>query len=85
MFALFRDTAQSGRRTRDAVQGVRAERDSNYFTDGVNLYRIIDVLRTASGHPVVGLEDCRSLEVVLITAEEMRAIRLRRVRPAGAV
>ncbi len=86
MFALFRDTADTGHRTGDAVSGGPADhRDDRYFTDGVNLYRMVDALGSSTGHAVVGLEDCRSFEVVLMTAAEFHALRLRPVRAASSV
>jgi hypothetical protein len=75
-----------GDRKRDAISGVPAERrDDRYFTDGVNLYRIVTALGNSSGDAVIGLEDCRSFEVVLVTAEEFRGLRLRPVRAASSV
>ena len=54
------------------------------LTDGINLYRVVDALRGTRGHAVVGVEDCRSLEVILLPADELRALRLRPVCPAAA-
>jgi hypothetical protein len=86
MFTLFRGAAGTGHRARDAGSAVRVERGGDrYFTDGVSLYRMVDDLGRSSGHALVGLEDCRSFEVVLMAASEFRALRLRPVRPAGAI
>jgi hypothetical protein len=86
VFALFHHTVDVSHRTRDAVSAVPAERrDGRYFTDGVNLYRMVDAPRKSSGHAVVGLEDCRSFDVILLTARKFRALRLRPVRAASSV
>lgn len=53
-----------------------------YLTDGVNLYRCLGAIANRMGE-MVGLEDCRSLEVMLLPAGELRARRLRAVNPAG--
>lgn len=53
---------------------------ARYVTDGVNLYRFLGA--TASGMGMmVGLEDCRSLEVVLLPIGELHARRMRAVEP----
>jgi hypothetical protein len=84
MFTLFRGAADTGHRMRNARSGVRVEqRSGRYFTDGVNLYRMVDDLGGSSGHALVGLEDCRSFEVVLMATSEFRALRLRPVRRCG--
>jgi len=59
----------------------RPEPADRYLTDGDKLYRVIDAFRNSSG-AVVGLEDCRSLEVILIPIKEFRALPLRPVSPA---
>ncbi len=51
-----------------------------YFTDGVNLFRSLGTIDRASS-PTVGLENCRSLDVVLIPVDELRRRRLRPVIP----
>jgi hypothetical protein len=85
MFTLFRGAAGTGHRTPNARSGVRTEEGGGrYFTDGVNLYRMVDDLGGSSGHALVGLEDCRSFEVVLMAASEFRDLQLRKVRRAGA-
>jgi hypothetical protein len=78
-----RDEAETGHRTRNAAIRTRTPRRGHrYFTDGVNLYRL-DALGSSSGRAVVGLEDCRSLNMVLMAADEFHALRLRPVRSAG--
>jgi hypothetical protein len=64
---------------------VGGEREAaRYLTDGINLYRVVDALRGSRGHAVVGVEDCRSLELILLPADEFRALRLWPVCPAAA-
>jgi hypothetical protein len=63
------------------------DRDSNvesgrYLTDGVELYRLIGPIGPdASGY--VGIEDCRSLAVVLVSLDDLQKRRLRRVLAAA--
>jgi hypothetical protein len=54
-----------------------------YLTDGVNLYRSLGPI-TPGPSQVIGLEDCRSLDVILIAADEFRGHRLRQVIPMSA-
>jgi hypothetical protein len=59
-----------------------AGRLGQYLTDGVDLYRCLGgMLGDAS--QLVALENCRSLEVVMVPIEELRVQRLRAVIPAG--
>jgi hypothetical protein len=59
-----------------------ALRAGRYLTDGVELYRSLGPIRR--GPPeLVGLENCRSLEVILIAADELCGDRLRDVTPAS--
>jgi hypothetical protein len=83
MFGQLRALGAKKSSARDAPPAVRvgAER---YLTDGINLYRVVDALRGSRGHAVVGVEDCRSLELILLPADEFRALRLRPVRPGAA-
>ena len=57
-----------------------ANGDSRYLTDGVNLYQVAAELAGADG-PMVEIEDCRSLEVVLLPVDEMPRDGLWPVRP----
>ena len=59
-----------------------AGRSSRYLTDGVNLYRFVGAIASGTGE-MVGLENCRSLDVMLLSIGELRARRLRAVIPAG--
>ena len=42
-----------------------------YFTDGANLYRFVGWLSRSIGERLAELEDCRSLDVLLISAREL--------------
>ena len=55
---------------------------SRYLTDGRNLFRCLGAIPGAMGQ-MVGLEDCRSLEVVLVPIGEVHARRLRAVVPSA--
>ena len=54
----------------------------SHWTDGVNLYRLLGVIAGGRSE-MVGIESCRSLDVVLVPADELRGWRLRPV-VAGA-
>ncbi len=51
-----------------------------YFTDGVNLYRLVCWLRRPAEPHLAELEDCRSLDCTLVSSEEMASLALRPVR-----
>jgi hypothetical protein len=57
------------------------ERPGRYLTDGVHLFRLVEPFDRLDGS-VVGLEDCRSLEVRMMRAEEFRLLPLREVGSA---
>jgi hypothetical protein len=48
-----------------------------YFTDGFDLFRIVGVTSGSSGPTVVGLEDCRTLEVSHYAGHALMTLRLR--------
>lgn len=50
-----------------------------YLTDGVELYRSIGVM-SLDAERMIALEDCRSLDIVLMTLEDFRRRGLRPVR-----
>ena len=50
-----------------------------YFTDGMNLYRFVEWLARSETGMVAILEDCRSLAVLLVTAERLGTNELRPV------
>ena len=87
MFGLLRALGAQRSSAREAPPAVPVGTEgetARYLTDGTNLYRVVDGLRGSPGHAVVGVEDCRSLELVLLPADELRALRLRPVCPAAA-
>jgi hypothetical protein len=53
-----------------------------YLTDGVNLYRFLGAIASGMGE-MVGVENCRSLDVMLVPIGELRARRMRGVVPTG--
>jgi len=53
-----------------------------YLTDGVELYRSLGAI-TLGPSRMIGLENCRSLDVSLIAVDELRRRRLRPVSPAA--
>jgi len=50
-----------------------------YFTDGVNLYRFVGWVNRSVSAMLAELEDCRSLEVVVVSAEDLARSTLRPV------
>jgi hypothetical protein len=86
MSTLFRAKHSDAHRTntdRDALVDERGH-SCRYLTDGVNLYRSLGVIVRDPCH-VFGLENCRSLDVMLIPVEELRSRGLRSVIPATPV
>jgi len=55
---------------------------NGYLTDGVELYRSLGAIRLGPSQ-IIGLENCRSLDVVLMALEELRGRGLRPVTPAA--
>lgn len=78
-------------RARDPITAVggsevvddHAGHSSRYLTDGVNLYRFVGEIASRT-EQLIALEDCWTLEVVLLTIGELRTGRLLAVVPAGA-
>ena len=57
------------------------EPTSSYLTDGRTLYRYVGGVPSGTSE-LVALEDCRSLKLLLLSLDELRALRLRDVDPA---
>lgn len=59
-----------------------------YITDGSNLFRCLSVRRPLDADPILALEDCRTLEVIVLPLTEAMAAHARVVRhgqrPLGA-
>jgi hypothetical protein len=54
-----------------------------YLTDGVDLYRVLGPLDLPGGPgAMVGIEDCRTLELVLVTPTELDSWHMRPVLAA---
>lgn len=64
-------------------RAVADEDCGRYLTDGVNLYRFLGAMASGMGE-MVGLENCRSLDVMLVPIGELRARRMRTVVPVDA-
>jgi hypothetical protein len=64
-----------GRDCNDAGQAGR------YLTDGVDLYRHVGAISSGMGQ-MVGLENCRTLDVMLLPIGELHTQRLRPVIPS---
>lgn len=59
-----------------------ASAGDHYLTDGHHLYRYLGVVDDSAA--VVGLEDCRSLEIMLVAVDQLRTAELREVTPSVA-
>jgi hypothetical protein len=76
----------TGRSTTEDIDGVRistghAGERGGYLTDGINLHRYLGTIRSATGN-LIGLENCRSLDVTLWPVGDLNARQLRAVDPA---
>jgi hypothetical protein len=81
---LFR-TSRPGDVPRATFAEAISDRDGHvcrYLTDGVNLYRFMGSIISRAGE-LVGIENCRSLDIMLIPAEELHRRRVRPVTLAG--
>jgi hypothetical protein len=47
----------------------------SYFTDGGRLYRFLACVARSRKSMVAAVEDCRSLEILLITGEDLKSWR----------
>lgn len=57
-----------------------AEQPGRYLTDGISLYRHVGIVSSGMGQ-MVGLENCRTLDVVLLPIGELHRRHLRPVTP----
>jgi hypothetical protein len=51
-----------------------------YLTDGVNLFRFVGWLGRSMGEKLAELEDCRSLDILLVPQHELERAALQWVR-----
>lgn len=58
-----------------SIDDVDATAEGRYVTDGVNLYRLLE--DADEGQALVAVEDCRSLETLLMPTSDLHA----RMRP----
>ena len=54
----------------------------SYHTDGANLYRVVGHPGPSTDLPLIELEDCRSLEVMVLTNVDLNRARLHPVYAA---
>lgn len=69
---------------REASNGpARTSREERgcYLTDGVHLYRAVDTFHEPAAGGLIGLEDCSSLDIVLVVPEALSELRV--VEPAA--
>jgi len=53
-----------------------------YLTDGIHLYRAVGTVGETAATGLIGLEDCRSLDVILVAPENIN--QLRTVEPVAS-
>ena len=82
--ATGREAAGDARGEDSGSPGRPAPLRARYLTDGLNLYRIVGHVGRSVNDLLVELEDCRSLEILVVTVQELRRGRLRPVRVAAA-
>jgi len=84
MAILSRTTSSPRTDAADAAGPIVDDGDcvSRYLTDGLNLFRYLGTGRGAMG-AIVKLEDCRSMDIMLIPAGQLRAGAWRAVDPAA--
>jgi hypothetical protein len=58
-----------------------ADQPGRYVTDGINLYRHVGAISSGMGR-MVGLENCRTLDVMWLPIGQLHARRLRPVIPS---
>ncbi len=76
-------SAPPSHRRVDAVAAAKhARQPGSYLTDGVDLFRSLGAVAGGMGQ-MVGLENCRSLDVMLLPIGEVRTRGLRAVVPAA--
>ncbi len=81
---MIRRLAKAGEGARERAARPIAAADApaatpRYFTDGVNLYRIVCWLRRPVEPHFAELEDCRSLDCTLVSSEDLVRLALRPV------
>jgi hypothetical protein len=57
-------------------------REGDYLTDQRRLYRVLQLVPAKFNRRAAILEDCRTLDTLLLGPKELRRIRLQLVRPA---
>ena len=63
-----------------AAVAVHALQPDQYLTDGTKLYRSLGAIAGGMGQ-MIGLENCRSLDVIIVPIGEVRPGELRAVTP----
>jgi hypothetical protein len=85
MFArLFKGASGGTTRTRTFAESIadRHGQVCRYLTDGVNLYRFMGSMVSRAGE-IVGIENCWSLDIMLVPADELHSRSLRPVTLAA--
>lgn len=77
----FNDTASTWDADTEMPTPTRASDADYYLTDGQALYRYLGIVDDSAA--VVGLEDCCSLEIMLVAVEQLQRAQLRVVTPAA--
>lgn len=88
MLTFFKNRRARDRQSEPVVEPVNAasqiewqEVGERYLTDGVELYRFLGSVARGS-HAMLGVENCRTFEILLIPTGDLRRGRLRAVPSA---
>jgi hypothetical protein len=81
---LFRRASSGTEPQRSFAEAItdREGRINRYLTDGVDLYRFMGTMVSRAGE-MVGIENCSSLDIMLVPADELRRRSFRPVTLAG--
>jgi hypothetical protein len=68
----MRKDGDSGRSTARTTLPEPSRTTRSYFTDGGRLYRLIVWIDRSKESMLAAVEDCRTLEILLVSAEQLR-------------
>jgi hypothetical protein len=71
MFSFFGAQGTGSHRLREDAGELSDHLTGGFLTDGIELYRSLGAV-THGSCELIGLEDCRTLDVILVTADELR-------------
>jgi hypothetical protein len=63
------------------LDAARLVKTGPYFTNGIDLFRLVTLTSGSGGPKLVELEDCRTLEISIYAGDAVMTLGLRGVRP----